>query len=137
MPVNPVTSTYTAPANDRIPTKTLGQDDFIKMLTTELANQDPMKPQDSSEMLAQLSQIGVVQSMTQMQAKLTQFGTDQQVTLAQSLINKDVQVQDSDGNLVTGKVDMVSLSNGTVSLIINNQSYPVSSLQSILKPSTS
>lgn len=35
---------------------TLGQADFIKMMTTQLTQQDPTSPVDSKEMLAQLAQ---------------------------------------------------------------------------------
>ena len=33
----------------------LGQDAFLKLLTTQLANQDPLQPQDNGEFLAQLA----------------------------------------------------------------------------------
>ena len=39
---------------------TLGQDDFLKLMTTQLQNQDPFKPTDNTEMIAQMAQFSMV-----------------------------------------------------------------------------
>ena len=40
----------------------LKTEDFIKMMITQLQNQDPMQPADNNQLLAQMSQIGQLQS---------------------------------------------------------------------------
>ena len=42
----------------------LKTEDFIKMMITQLQNQDPMEPAKNEELLAQMSQIGQLQSST-------------------------------------------------------------------------
>ena len=42
----------------------LKAEDFIKMMVTQLQNQDPMEPAKNDELLAQMSQIGQLQSST-------------------------------------------------------------------------
>ena len=137
MTTNPITSVYNAPQqNERVPLKELGQHDFLKLLTTQLGNQDPFKPQSSGEMLNQMTQIASIQSMTSMQKNLTQLRTDQQLTMGQSLINKTVQVKGDDGSLTTGLVTKVTLEKEGVKLWIGNQSFLTTSLQAVLPDQT-
>ena len=48
----------------------LKAEDFIKMMITQLQNQDPMEPAKNEELLAQMSQIGQLESSTQLQDSL-------------------------------------------------------------------
>src|SRR5438477_13067402 len=48
----------------------LKPEDFIKMMITQLQNQDPMEPAKNEELLAQMSQIGQLQSSTDLQTSL-------------------------------------------------------------------
>src|SRR5213594_972790 len=48
----------------------LKPEDFIKMMITQLQNQDPMEPAKNEELLAQMSQIGQLQSSTDLQMSL-------------------------------------------------------------------
>ena len=104
----------------------------MKLLITMLQNQDPTKPQDAGAMLSQMSQIGMVQSMTSMQQSLAQTRTDGQMTLGQSLINKNVRMTDSNNAPVTGMVTEVRLNNGKVELQVGGQYYDISNLQAVL-----
>ena len=54
MPVTSVTSTAASPVS--APRKTLGQADFIKLMTTQMKLQDPLEPVDNKEMIAQMAQ---------------------------------------------------------------------------------
>jgi flagellar basal-body rod modification protein FlgD len=53
----PLDSLTTSPATNRPgSSNTLGQADFLKLLTTQLTMQDPFEPTDNKEMLAQMAQ---------------------------------------------------------------------------------
>jgi flagellar basal-body rod modification protein FlgD len=43
--------------------KALGQEDFLKLMTTQLQNQDPMKPMENGDFLAQIAQFSTVQGI--------------------------------------------------------------------------
>jgi flagellar basal-body rod modification protein FlgD len=48
----------------------LGMDDFIHLLTAELAQQDPTAPTDNKDMLAQMAQFSSLSGIDSMNAKL-------------------------------------------------------------------
>ncbi len=53
----------------------LGQDAFLKLLVTQLAHQDPLKPQADGEFIAQLAQFSSLEQLTQIQSTLAAIGT--------------------------------------------------------------
>ena len=60
-----------------IPKRTdqMGRDAFLRLLTTQLAHQDPTKPQADGDFIAQLAQFSSLEQLTQMQATLQKIGT--------------------------------------------------------------
>ena len=48
----------------------LSPTDFLNMMVTQLQNQDPLNPTSSSDLLAQMSQIGQLQASTTLQSSL-------------------------------------------------------------------
>ena len=48
----------------------LGQDAFMRLLTTQLANQDPLKPQDNGEFIAQLAQFSSLEKLTSIETSM-------------------------------------------------------------------
>ena len=51
----------------------VGQDAFMTLLTTQLKNQDPLKPQENGEFLAQLAQFTSLEKLTSMEASLKEM----------------------------------------------------------------
>ncbi len=52
----------------------LGQSDFLKLMTTQLMTQDPLAPNDSTQMVAQMAQISQVSGTAEMNATLKVIG---------------------------------------------------------------
>ncbi len=50
--------------------KDLDQSDFLKLLTTQLKNQDPLKPVENEAFVAQMAQFSSLSGITEMNAKL-------------------------------------------------------------------
>ncbi|WP_082936232.1 flagellar hook assembly protein FlgD [Halodesulfovibrio spirochaetisodalis] len=57
-------STYSRDMEARKPKSNLGKDDFMKLLTTQMANQNPLKPTDDAQMLGQLAQFSSLEQLT-------------------------------------------------------------------------
>ena len=51
----------------------LGQDAFLKLLTTQLANQDPLAPQENGEFLAQLAQFSSLEKLTAIETSMREL----------------------------------------------------------------
>ncbi len=51
--------------------QSLGQDDFLTLLTTQLKNQDPLSPMDNEAFVAQLAQFSTVSGITEMNKSLS------------------------------------------------------------------
>jgi flagellar basal-body rod modification protein FlgD len=76
----------------------MDQNDFLKLMTTQLTTQDPFNPVDNTEMVAQMAQFSQVAGIAQMNASLDKiasaFGTGR-LTDAASWIGRSMLV-DSD-----------------------------------------
>src|SRR5436309_1258444 len=68
----------------------LTPNDFLKMLLSELQNQDPLSPMDSSQMLTQIGQISQVSSTQSLTTTLNSVLLGQNVNNATSLIGKTI-----------------------------------------------
>jgi flagellar basal-body rod modification protein FlgD len=113
--INPVPSTTSAtPASSS--NNQLGQDAFLKLLTTQLQNQDPLNPMDDTQSVAQLAQFSSVQAVTQLSDSFTAFQSNFAVMQSAGLLGKTVSAQSTDasGNVTTvsGTVKTISVVNG-------------------------
>jgi flagellar basal-body rod modification protein FlgD len=84
-------------------------DEFLKLMITELQNQDPLDPMETSEMMSQLSQMREITATDKLTNTLDAVLMGQNLTTASSLIGKHITALSTDGNEVTGLVDRVSV----------------------------
>jgi len=117
-------STYTDDTTARTVKKTLGQEDFLKLLTTQMSNQDPMNPVSDTDQIAQLAQFSSLQSMNSLL-------TNSQLAGATSMIGKKVTATATDGTVGTGTVDSAALSSGTVYVTIAGKAYAYSTISQV------
>lgn len=90
----------------------LGLDDFMKILMTQLTYQDPMKPMDNQQFVAQLAQFTALQQSQQMNERLQQLLTIQSATQSVGLLGKTVEVTAADGTSSTGQVTTLRFREG-------------------------
>ena len=55
--------------------KALGKDAFLQLLVTQLQHQDPTKPQDQGEMIAQLATFSSLEKLTQIATSIDTLNT--------------------------------------------------------------
>jgi flagellar basal-body rod modification protein FlgD len=72
-------------------TKTLGKDDFLKLLITQMRNQDPLNPLDQNQFLAQTAQFTSLENLQNISTQLSEMKTlaqGQSLTQGASLLGK-------------------------------------------------
>jgi flagellar basal-body rod modification protein FlgD len=96
--------------------QTMGAADFLGLLTTELKNQDPLNPVDSTQSVAQLAQFSALQATTSLSTQFTNFESNFAVSQASGLLGQSVTVSTTDagGNssTVAGTVKAIQVVKG-------------------------
>lgn len=130
------TSAYTDNVASRITQKSLGQSDFLKLLTTQMSNQDPMNPISDTDQIAQLAQFSALQSMNSVASELAYLRADTQLQGASGLIGRQVTVATSTGNVI-GTVDSVQADSSHVYVNVGGKQYEYSKITKVEpKPTT-
>jgi flagellar basal-body rod modification protein FlgD len=98
-------STSTTPSASTTDAATISGDFnfFLKMLTTQLKNQDPTAPMDVSQMTAQIAQYSAVEQQVKTNKNLEMLLADNrqsQLSTAVSYIGKEVETEGNTGNLI-------------------------------------
>jgi flagellar basal-body rod modification protein FlgD len=140
MDLNGISSTdpiFGAPTT--APASTLDKDAFLKLLVTQMQNQDPLSPADSTQYVSQLAQFSSLEQMQNLNQNIVGMATLQQnnallsqLTESSALIGKTVQWTDAtSGATSTGQVTAVKLQSGIAVLEINGQDVPLSSVTTV------
>lgn len=87
----------------------LGMEDFLKILLTQLTYQDPLKPMDNQEFMAQMAQFTSLEQTQQLNNKIETLITNQAALQSVGLIGRTVDITVSEGQL-SGTVKALSLS---------------------------
>lgn len=103
-----------APAGSAAPS-TLGLQDFMKILLTQLTYQDPLKPMDNQAFMAQMAQFTSLEQAQSLNGRVQQLIENQAALQSVGLIGRTVDVATS-GGTVTGTVLSLAL-NGEAPLL--------------------
>jgi len=123
------TATGAAGQNEAL--RDLNLEDFLKLMITELQNQDPLNPLDNAQILQQVSQISNIDATTKLSGTLDSVLLGQSVASASALIGKSVGGLTDAGDQVSGIVDRVSIEDGQANVHIGAQKVRLSNLEEI------
>lgn len=124
---NPTTGTSNSgQAISQAVTQTLGQDDFLKLLVTQLENQDPMQPMDNTQSIAEMAQFSSLEQMNNvataintLNQNMASFLQQSSITQGAAMIGKYVNGLDTDGTTqIQGIVKSVKVTDGAMQLQI-------------------
>ena len=107
-------------------------DDFVKLLVTELRNQDPLEPMSNQEILQQISQIREIESNARLTETLQSVLLGQNMATAGSLMGQVVKGLSETGERVTGPVDRVSIDDGVALVHVGEHTIALRNVSEIL-----
>lgn len=130
------TGTYTPETNDK---NTLTMTGFFQLLATQLQNQDMNNPMDNSELMAQMTQMAMMQSMNAMTTSMNNSTAINTQTYAASLVGQEVTMAVTEENsygqevpvdVKYAKVEYVNFTTGdpTIKLVDDNKEYSLKHL---------
>ena len=112
-------SSAAATETSATPPKSLDYDAFLKLLVAQLKYQDPTKPMDPAQQMAQLASFSNVEQAIKTNAKLDALISSFSLTQAESVIGRTVASQDGS---ITGLVKSVRVtSEGAVAILDNGK----------------
>lgn len=112
-----------ADTSNRVVQKQLGQGDFLKLLTVQLQQQDPMKPMDDTQSIAQMAQFSSLQQMSELADSFAAMRFDSQMASASALLGRQATMLTVGGGEITGIIDSVEQSAAGPMLSINGKNY--------------
>lgn len=114
---NPITSAPAAGGS-------LGKDEFLQLLVTQLKYQDPMKPMEDTQFISQMAQFS---SLEQMQNLNNSFTTNK----ALGMIGKSIISIDAEGKEIKGIVDSVKVSGSKAYAVVDGADISIDSIKEI------
>ena len=102
----------------------LGQEDFLKILTTQLNYQDPLKPMDNQQFMAQMAQFSSLEQTRTMNDNIETLLMIQSATQSVGLLGRTVEVS-TDSGTVVGSVTSLRFSNGQPLLTVKTSAGQV------------
>jgi len=74
------------------PNQTLGRDDFLRILLTQLAHQDPTAPMQDTEFIAQMAQFSALEQMTNLASDFSRMTRIFEASEASSSLGRSVEI---------------------------------------------
>ena len=123
-------------SQDRVPAKSLTQNDFLKLLVAQMTQQDPLNPKSDLEMIPQMVSFTQLEQSKNMQADIASLRSQQEILQASSLLGRTVEIQDESEAVISGTVTAVQMEEGTPKLVVNGSKHGLGDLLSIRPPAT-
>ena len=117
-------TTTTKKTNDE-----LGKDDFLKLLVSQLQNQDPLSPMQDQDFIAQMAQFSSLEQMKNMNSGIL-------ISQASSMIGAEITWKDNKGNVNKGVVSSVEINSGVPSLKVGDTLVELSTVKTVKAPTT-
>lgn len=117
--------------NERKTSQSLGKDDFLKLLITQLSNQDPTSPMEDTEFIAQMAQFSSLEQMSNMNSNFEKMSSMLTSNQAINTIGRTVTIDAGDGSgAVTGRVEAASCGTNP-QIMVGNRYYDMNKIQAV------
>jgi flagellar basal-body rod modification protein FlgD len=109
----------------------LGQDDFLKILITQLQHQDPTSPMEDKDFIAQMAQFSSLEQIRNMSQNFQKLSGLLASSEAAGVLGRNVEVRDGEA-LVRGVVEKVVRGNDPL-VSVNGKIYDFSQVESVIE----
>lgn len=115
--------------NGRKVNNQLGKDDFLKLLITQLSNQDPTNPMENTEFIAQMAQFSSLEQMTNMNESFGRMASMINSSQAATTIGKTVEIDVGD-TTTRGVVEATTMGQNP-QVLVNGMYYDLNKINAI------
>ena len=112
----------------------LSQQEFFKVLTAQMTQQNPLEPMDSQDFLAQLVQLQNLEVTSDLSKNFGNMITQNAFTSASALLGKIVTGTQADGSTVNGVVSRVTIDGGKVHLAVGSATVALENVTEVVDP---
>ncbi|MDR6573517.1 flagellar basal-body rod modification protein FlgD [Curtobacterium sp. 320] len=102
--------------------QTMDSEVFMKLLVTQLQNQDPSSPMDTNQMISQQTQLAMMEQITNQTTTANESFSLQMRIAAANLVGKQVSYTDAtSGTSITGTATAVSYAQSVPTVTVNGK----------------
>ena len=107
----------------------MGMEDFLQLLTVQIANQDPLEPMKDTEFISQMANVASLENMQRFTNGFNQFAESHKEVAAQAYLGRKVTVEADGGIRKAAVVEAVERSeDGEITVTLSGKQYPLSSI---------
>lgn len=125
------TSLYTTGTSTAAPKQQMDSEVFLALLVAQLRNQDPTSPMDTTEMMAQSTQLASMEQLTAVADTTRESFALQMRIAASALLGQDVSFTDADGVTRTGAVTGVDFSGTVPTVVVGEWRVPLDAVAAV------
>ena len=107
----------------------LGKDDFLKLLITQLQNQDPTSPMENTEFISQMAQFSSLEQITNMSSSFSKMAAYISSSEATAALGKTVELDIGDTN-VQGVVEGATRGENP-QILVNGMYYSMDKIRAV------
>ena len=115
--------------NGRTASQQLGKDDFLKLLITQLSNQDPTNPMEDTQFIAQMAQFSSLEQMTNMNESFNKMAAMINSSQAAATIGRTVDVDVGD-TTARGVVEATTMGSQP-QVMVNGMYYDLDKIKAV------
>ena len=115
--------------NGRQTSHELGKDDFLKLLITQLSNQDPTNPMEDTQFIAQMAQFSSLEQMTNMNESFTRMANMINSSQASATLGRNVEI--SLGDTTTQGVVEAATLGANPQIMVNGMYYNLDQVKAV------
>jgi len=103
----------------------------MSLLVTQLRNQDPSSPMDTNQMIAQTTQLAMMEKLSALATTNEESFSLQMRIAAAALVGQEVTYTDADGKESTGKATAVSYAGPVPQVTVNGQAIALDAISGV------